>query len=202
MLLLAGLCLTNFRPFNSGFAGDFYVSIVVMIVTGAVGAWGCWRLARPEPPGAPADWEATLQRALRIAPLVYVGVLVLLMVSEAFGRGFWKVAGVSAMASLVISDALVGWFLFRLARRASDRLLTFHARAAMWALPLAQLVYFVWGLVWPLISDRAVQVWAYSVYGVLSWVGGIAVYVTLLLLGRMYEVLRAAAKAAEAPQPS
>lgn len=198
MLLLAGLCLANFRPFNSGFRGEYYVSLVLTLITAGAGAWGCWRLARPEPPGAPGDWEATLQRAVRIAPLVYLGVLVLWMVPGAFARGFWTAAGLTAMAGLIIADALVGWFMYRLARRTNDRFLMLHARVVMWAFPLAQLVSILWSLIAPLIDDRAARLWAYSMYGIFTWLGGIAVYLTLLLLGRMYEVLRAAARAGDA----
>src|SRR5437763_3182735 len=73
MLLLGALCLANFQPLVYSLR-QFQVWNVMGILVCLASVWACWRLAKPEPPGPPADGEATLQRALRLAPVIFAAI--------------------------------------------------------------------------------------------------------------------------------
>lgn len=197
MLLLGALCLVNFQPFTFSLGG-FQVWIAFGILASLVSVWACWRLATPEPPGPPADGEATLQRMLRLAPAVFAAFRVCSLVSSRFHPTLLSVMGITALVSLLLTNGLVGYFLLRLARRSNDRHLILHARIVAWAFPFSQagdvLLYFT-GFV---ISRNDLSQTVYSnVVSVLNFLLAIVIYLTLLLMGRMHEQLRAAAKTAE-----
>lgn len=201
MLLLGALCIVNFQPFNYSLR-EFQVWIVMGIVASLASVWACWRLATPEPPGPPADGEATLQRALRLAPIIFAAIQIGSLVSGRLGNSILTVIGIFALASILITNALVGWFILRLARRTNDRSLIRHARLVAWAFPLSQagdlLLYFLGLFVSRIDMPQIVFV---NVAGVLRWVLAAVVYCTLLLLGRMHETLRQAATNGKATDP-
>jgi cytochrome b561 len=200
MLLLGALCLVNFQPFNYSLRG-FQVWIGFGILLSIATVWACWRLATPEPPGPPADGEATLQRMLRLAPIIYAAVRIGSLVSSSFHPTLISVIGITALVCLLLTNGLVGYFLLRLARRSNDRQLILHARIVAWAFPFSQagdvLLYFV-GFIFS--RTELSQAIYYNTLGVLHWLLAAVVYFTLLLMGRMHETLRAAAKTAEAEQ--
>ena len=198
MLLLAALCFVNDQPFSYRFGG-VAIWMVLAILMAATSVWACWRLSTPEPPGPAADGEATRQRALRLAPIIYAAVIIGSLVSNAFNQTVLGVASMAAMVSLIVTNALVAWFLYRLARRSTDRLLILHARVVLWTFPVSQagnLLFNLVGLVF--FNEGTNREWLYTLFGVIHWLLGLSVYVALLLMGRMHEALRSAARLAEA----
>jgi hypothetical protein len=197
MLLLGALCLVNFQPFTYSYS-SFQAWIVLGILVSAATVWACWRLGKAEPSGPPGDGEATLQRALRLAPIIYTLIRIGSLLSGSFSTTALGIIGVTAVVSLLLTNALVGWFILRLARRSNDPRLILHARIVAWAFPLSQASDVLLYLVSLMINryDISPIIFA-NVIGVTRWILGAAVYYTLLLLGRMHEVLRAAAKVAE-----
>jgi hypothetical protein len=198
MLVLASLCLINYQPYSGYYNGGFQAAMILAMVAAVISVWGCWRLARPEPPGPPADSEATFQRALRIAPAIYALILIGTLVRAGFGRGFWDIAGIVATVSIVITNALVARVMFHIAKRTRDSWLILHARIVLWAFPLAPLAPFIFGFGMSRIFSSPIPQWVFLVISILNWILSIAVYATLLLMGRLHETLRAAAKVSEA----
>jgi hypothetical protein len=202
MLLLGALCLVNIQP-DRYRLGWVVVSNVLSLATVAAMVWACWRLATPEPPGPPTDGEATRQRALRAAPIVYGAVVLGGVFSNAFNRTALGIASIVAIVALIAANGLVAYFLYRLARRTNDRLLTLHARVVLWSFPVSQASNVLFSFA-PLFinshSDVSGQ-FIFTLLGVVNWILGVSVYLALLLMGRMHEALRAAARVAEDQSP-
>jgi hypothetical protein len=199
MVLLVAFVLVNHVPYV-GRLGGTAVWTALSIVATLVAAWGCWRLATPEPASPPDHGHAFRQRALRLAAVVLALFIVGMHVRALLHPALVVSVALGAVVCLVAATALVGLFLRDLARRSRDRSLLLHARIVLWAFPLTQvgelLGQFLVGLF--ARGEDPPGDWVYLIPGALNYAVGLAAYAAVLLLGRTHEVLRAAAHLADA----
>jgi hypothetical protein len=201
MLPLAALCLAQAHPYRDTlrYPAEGFLTVAAT----ALGAWACWRLSMPDPAAiASDDREATLQRGLRLAVLLLTGIRLLGVLNTFVHPAAGLTAGLVAMACLFAAEVMVGLFLLRFARRAADPSLVRHARLVLWAFPLAQAAE----LLGPVLTAAVYREGDYgnrlslfnNLITVVNYLLGAAVFAAALLMGRMHEVLRAAARLADA----
>jgi hypothetical protein len=177
--------------------------LVLLVLPVAVAiARGCWLLATPERPETVDTTQGTLLRALRVIPIIYAATVPVtygLIPPGALDRRLWGLVDLVAMGAMLFTVWAVSFFIARLARRTFDRTLVTHATIVLWALPTSTLLkYAVPPMMAALRRDNfdyprspAMILWT-----LLNWLSVAAAFATVLLLGRMHEALRAAARRA------
>ncbi len=201
---LAALCVTNvirsdFSYMN--FRAAAYTGHALTIAASGVALLACWHLSVPDTSSSPAaaDEDGSIRRGLRLAALLLLilNVAALPLFHRAPGSPFERPSGPPTFARPIVLAAaqfLALLLLTRLAHRAGSRSLRTHARALLYvfpALPLAVLLLYRT----PFFDVRAFAEVAMAVYLAFDFFAAAALFAMLILLGRMYEVLRAAATA-------
>lgn len=192
MLLLGALAVA--AP-SYGRLLDWY-SYALRAVGAVLGFYAIWRLTRPDPHNL-TDRDGAVRRGLLV---VGIGCFVLSLYKPA-GEEYMYDLMPSAVMLLRLGGAVVQWWLVlllvsRFAARTQNRFLQKHARVCLWAFPISQVAPW---LAW-LILQRVETVAAY-VSSTVGWLGSFILLATLMLLGRMHEVLRSAT-AIPCPAPS
>ncbi|MDB5320005.1 MAG: hypothetical protein JWN40_1636 [Phycisphaerales bacterium] len=201
---LAALCVTNvvrsdFRYLN--FPATVYIGHALNIAASGVALLACWRLAVPDPRSTTgADEDGSIRRGLRLAALLLLllTVAALPFFHPAPESIYDRPTGPLTFARpvlLTLTDFLAMLLLARLAHRSASRSLRTHARAVLYIFPpLPIAVLFLYRT--PFISFEPFAEVAPVILQVFDFVAAAALFAMLILLGRMYEVLRAAAAAA------
>ena len=201
---LAALCVTNAVRSDFGylnFPAAAYTGHALSIAASALALVGCWRLSVPdERATATDDEDGSIRRGLRLAAtlLVLLTVAALPFFHRAPTSTYERPTGPLTFArpvALAITDFLALLLLARLAHRSKSRSLYAHARAVLYVfpfLPLGALLLYA-----PAIVDvRAMVQFVFAIFQAFDFFAAATLFAMLILLGRMYEVLRAAAAAA------
>lgn len=196
MFPLAAVGLMHFHPASDRIA--VLVMFPMTTLAALVAVWAVWRLTTPDPAATPNDRDTTLHRALRLAILVYAGARVVWFLNLMAPRAAAG-AGLVSLGCLIAAAFIVCYILLRFARRSNDPSLVRHARLVLWTFPISQTSerlapFLVLMLARNTDPDSR---WVFGIESMIYFILGIAVFVLLLLLGRLHEVLRRAADAAE-----
>ena len=213
MFLLAPFALLVFGP--SSYRYTFELGALVRLAIIVVTVVAAFRLSAPEVSVVAVDrasdaWRrALLASALAHAIVSITVTAIAISVSATFRTtgdmpGFiydswWRlVVGLGTIAYLALTT-LFPLYLYRLARRGIDRPLAAHAKLVCWALPGVTVAQY--GL--PCLRfDHLHESVTMGISDLLNWCVGAASLAYLLLLGRLHETLRAAARVAEAREQS
>lgn len=188
MLLLASLAITPpyayFHP---------WYGYSLRLVQAIVGLVGVWRLTRPDPADL-FERDGPWRRGLLAVGIAYV-ITSVLMPDDRYESIAATVSAVSARyLSLVVLWGLALLMIWRMANRTGDVFLKQHAKLCLWAQPAVTLLMPVFWLVFP--DPREVGM---IISLLVSWIGSITTIVTVLLLGRMFEVL---CRVSDIPRPT
>ncbi len=188
MPMLAALCMLNFAPNLSTWTA--WLSYGMGLLLAGVNVWACYRLGKPDP-ADPVDRYGSVRRGVFLASIALSICVAIQMphtdAVSSYPFSTWKIwvqiplQGVNAFLALFLTA--------HLSRRAGNRSLHMHARIALWTFSLAQPGY----LLFFLVDFRSIPEIAAYLYSIYTCVAQAALFLTLILLGRMYEVLRNAA---------
>lgn len=158
---------------------------------------GVLRLSAPELPAAAAGTPFdSWRRGIRAAAVILAAIYAFTLAMPRIDYRMLELLAFLGIAALLALDWLVGVFLYRLAVRSGDGAIMAHARFIRWALPLQYAVYIAFGILTRVASDNIMII--EQVVTALYWIGSIVAIIYVLLLGRMHEMLRSAAKSADA----
>lgn len=174
-----------------------YTGHVLAIAATAAVLVGCWRLSVPEPGATSVDEGGSIRRGLRLAALVLLvlNVAALPFVHRATGLNFESPSGLLVFAPLIllsVTDILALMLLWHLARRSGSRSLRAHARVVLYVFPVLPLRGLLFFWISP-VDAGGIREYVMAFYQAVDFFTAAALFAMLLLLGRMYEVLRAAA---------
>jgi hypothetical protein len=203
MFFLLALELLGIVGYGSGYAsGPLAMRIIYNMIVCLAITIGVFRLSAPEVPvavsGATFDpWR----RGIRAAVVLVFAIRILSYLPTSMdGRSwlddrFWQMLIIVGVVAILALHFLVGRYLYQLAKRFGDRVLTAHARVIFWALPLQFAVFFAFNFV--LIKWEFPEI-RYYISTLISWANTAVDLLYFILLGRMHEKLRfAAIKASE-----
>jgi hypothetical protein len=197
MFLLAPLALVTFTPQMFGMSWQLAqgLRLATMVVT----VYAAARLSAAEPPGPVVNRSDPWRRSLLVATAFCAGTIAYMTFSSNdLDYRVHTLLGLAFIIALAAAHWLVGVYLHRLADRAGDGSLAAHARLVRWAAPGQVLAQTAVRFVAALARDEDVR---WVILGLLDWaVAGVAL-TYVLLLGRLHETLRAAARVAEANAP-
>jgi hypothetical protein len=203
---LAALCINRIsRPdfLYPNYPVAAYIGHALNIVAAGLALFACWQLSTPDARStAPGDEDGSIRRGLRLAAVVLLGLNVAAFplfhrapVSP-YGRPTWLLMYALPIA-FAATQFLALLLLARLARRSGSRSLQTHARVLLYVFPTLPLVGMLLYSI-PILDLREFAEVAMAIYQTLGFLGGVALLAMLILLGRMYEVLRTAAATAAA----
>ncbi len=194
MLILAAV--GQLRPGSESSYGPVSAHTVFHIVMLVAAVVGVFRLSAPELPaaaiGVPFD---SWRRGIRAAAVISAAIYAVTLVSPRIDFRLLEILSFVAVASLLALDWLVGVFLHRLAVRSGDLGIIAHAHFVRWALPLQYALYIALGILSRVATNATI---AEHVITTIYWLGSIVSIIYVLLVGRMHEMFRSAAKSAEA----
>jgi hypothetical protein len=200
--LLCALFLLNVHSADGNSIAQYWglgwVGPSIGVAIAIVAAFACFRLAIPDPKAgvADSDLDGTYRRGIRFSALGMAALTVLVM-----GLTLWWTLGRSGMVLLLIAtpvfiavtNLLALLFVARLAQRSKDRLLRRHADVVRYTFPLLPLLDFLLLFMGGPFGDEARSLY----YATLYWIRPAALCATVLLVGRVFEKLKAAAAVAE-----
>jgi len=194
MPMLAATWFLDTSLVQYGWAG--WVNYGILMLVACVNVWACYRLGRVDP-SEPTDQYGTVRRGVLLA-----SIAVTVSAACHLPREDFRVASSYSMSDpriwvhppLMAINAFLALFLVaHLSRRSGNLSLTRHARATLWVAPLARPLLLVLYLIdWQTMRDALNAV---SIIQRVVLQAGVVLMLTLL--GRMYEVLRAAARVSE-----
>jgi hypothetical protein len=194
---LAALCINRIsRPdfLYPNFPVAAYIGHALNIMAAGLALFACWQLSTSDARSTEgADGDGSIRRGLRLAAVVLLGLNVAAF--PLFHRAPTWLLSYAVPIAFAATQFLALLLLARLARRSGSRSLRTHARVLLYVfptLPLAgMLLYSI-----PIFDLREFAEVEMAIYQTLGFIGGVALLAMLILLGRMYEVLRAAAASA------
>jgi hypothetical protein len=189
---LGALCILSFAPTASSLA--FWFAYGMSVLFSAVNVWNCHRLGRADP-ADPTDRYGSVRRGVLLASIVVlisVGIGMPRVSRFAFSASaqFWIWFRVFALA---INTFLALFLVAHICRRAGRKGLHKHAQFSLWTFSFTQPGYLFFFLVQAREFPETVA-YVYSAYSYFTYA---TLFLTLILLGRVYEVLQMATATAE-----
>jgi hypothetical protein len=207
---LAALCINRIsRPdfLYPSYPVAAYIGHALNILAVGLALFACWQLSTSDARSTEsADGDGSIRRGLRLAAIVLLGldVATFPLFHRAavlpYGRPTWLLSYALPIA-FTATQFLVLLLLARHARRSGSRSLRTHARVLLYVFPTLPLVGMLLYSI-PFFDLREFAEVAMAIYQTLGFLNGVALLAMLILLGRMYEVLRAAAAAAASASTS
>jgi hypothetical protein len=191
--MLAVLFMLDFAPSISSFAAWF--SYAIKLLLAGLNLWVGYRLSQGDP-ADPTERYGSVRRGVLLA-----SIAVLVSTATQWPRAASLMSYSSStpihvtiqILLIAINTFLALFLVAQVCRRAGRTGLIKHARLSMWTLSFAQVGYLVF-YVFDFRPILGAAVYILSVYNILAQA---ALFAGLILLGRAYEVLRAARASAE-----
>lgn len=181
MLFLAVLAV---NPPGYSYWNPWY-SYALRLIAAIIGLIGVWRLSRPDPAEV-LERDGPWRRGLIVVGFINAGAA-FFMPEDRYDNLLGSLSVLSVrFFSLIVLWWMVLLIIARLASRTQDAFLAQHARLCLWTQPGVTLLTPVLWLLFQQPND-----FTRFLYTFMSWIGSVTAVVTVLLLGRMFEVLRA-----------
>jgi len=190
--MVAALCFLGFCATTLGYAK--WLSYSMQFLMAGINLWGSYRLGQADP-ADPTERYGSVRRGVFLASIaVLISIALQWPHLDTFqfsgSAQFWLWVRVALVG---INTCRVFFLLAHICRRTGNKSLYKHARASLWAVSLAQPGYFMFLL----FDFRRFAESAPYIYSAYSYLVQAALFLALILLGRVYEVLQAAAATAQ-----
>jgi hypothetical protein len=174
-----------------------YIGSLAHIAAAVFVLVGCFRLSAPEPDPVTGDVENPIRRGLIVAAILFVILKVAALdiffemrLSRFYPTAAWMIG--AQRVALAVAELLALMLLSHLARRSDSPSLRAQSRFMQYAVPLVTVAPLITGFI---PYDSLNVGFATTVYVVFRVVFTVIMCVLPLFLGRLYEVVRAAANA-------